>query len=78
MTQASGAPSGDDRGDDVATRIKRDIQQQYPGAEIQFEEYADHLDVRIIPRSTAEELEMKYEGVTVTPYNALKLTIQFP
>lgn len=63
--------------EDAVTRIKREIQTQYQGAEIRFEEYADHLDVRIVPRRAAEELEAAHERVSVTPYNALKMTVQF-
>lgn len=57
--------------------IEADLRERFPGADLKVERYADYLDVRVVPNDLAENIEHGHDGVTVTPYNALKFTIQF-
>lgn len=75
--QGSGDASTDPEDDPFLNELGDDIRDVLGAdADITFRDYSDHIDVRILPNDVKRVLEEKYDGVTVTPYNGFRMTLQ--
>jgi menaquinone-dependent protoporphyrinogen IX oxidase len=71
--------STDERGAldaELWSEVRDDVEALFGGdVDITVYEYADHLDVRVLPNGAVKEIEAKHD-VKLVPYTACKLTIR--
>lgn len=68
-TESAADPFLTELGDDIRDIVGAD-------ADITIREYADHIDIRVLPTDVKQVLEAKYNDVTVTPYRGFGMTLQ--